>query len=131
MGHMSALRRGYPENFRMNLTQICRLSCLLVAAACLVGRAQADERDRAYRLGAFAGSMQYCQDRHDGAERRFRWAQLRAFQEISDLRRSDRLRALGARERALEQGRFFGQPLDSRSCGRLLRMGEWQRFRND
>ena len=115
----------------MTLPYLWRLRCLLVCLACLAGHANADERDRAYRLGAFAGAMQYCEERHDGAERRFRWAQMRAFQEISELQRSDRLRALGARSRALEQGRFFGEPLSSRSCGRLLRMGEWQRFRND
>lgn len=75
--------------------------------------------------------MQYCENRHDGADRRFKWAQMRAFQDISELPRSERLRALGARERALERGRFFGEPLNSQSCARLLRMGEWKRFRND
>lgn len=115
----------------MTYAKNSRMACLLVWAVCLAGQVSADERDRAYRLGAFAGAMQYCEHRHDSAERRFRWAQMRAFQEISDLRRSDRLRAMGARERALERGRFFGEPLNSRSCGRLLRMGEWQRFRKD
>lgn len=105
----------------------------LSLAALVCGQAapsMASEREDAYRLGAFAGAMKYCEENHDGSSRRYRWAQLRAFQEISDMRSSARLRAMAARERAMERGHFFGEPLNDRSCQRLLRMGEWQRFRN-
>jgi hypothetical protein len=88
------------------------------------------DQDQARRLGAFAGAMQFCESRHDGDDRRFRWAQLRAFKEISELERSDRLRAMASRDRAMERGLFLGEDLNHQSCNRLLRMGEWQRFQN-
>ena len=103
---------------------------LLMAAGALCAVAAADEHDQSYRLGAFAGAMRYCEDRHEGPDRRYRWAQLRAFDEIASMARGDRLRALAARERALERGRFFGERLDPRSCHRLLRLSEWKRFRH-
>lgn len=114
----------------MNRT-LAALSLFLATLACgQPAPAVASEREDAYRLGAFAGAMKYCEENHDGSSRRYRWAQLRAFQEISEMRSSARLRAMAARERAMERGQFFGEPLNDRSCQRLLRMGEWQRFRN-
>ena len=44
------------------------------------------------------------------------------------MHRSDRLRALAARDKALERGQFLGTALNGQSCRRLLRAGEWQRF---
>lgn len=88
----------------------------------------AQEKDLAFRLGAFAGAMNYCSDRHEDRQKRYRWAQLRATSEVSVLHSSDRLRALAARDRALERGQFFGSALDAQGCRRLLRAGEWQRF---
>jgi hypothetical protein len=88
----------------------------------------AHEKDQPFRLGAFAGAMNYCGDRHEDRQRRYRWAQLRAAHEVSSMHQSDRLRALAARNKALERGQFFGASLNAQSCKRLLRAGEWQRF---
>lgn len=90
--------------------------------------AWARDADQAFRLGAFAGAMHFCGDRHDDHLRRYRWAQLRAADEVSVMHRSDRLRALAARDKALERGQFLGTALNGQSCRRLLRAGEWQRF---
>lgn len=82
------------------------------------------------RLGAFAGAMRVCESNHDGNERRFRWARLRAADDISNMDRPEKLQALAARDRAINQRKFFGEPLNSASCLRLLRLAEWQRFHN-
>jgi len=90
--------------------------------------ALAFENSEPHRLGAFAGAMRYCENNHEGPQRRFRWARLRAAQEIAELDRFEKRQALAARDRALARGRFFGEPLNSPSCWRLLRLSEWQRF---
>lgn len=90
--------------------------------------ALAQDADQAFRLGAFAGAMNYCGDRYDDRQHRYRWARLRVTEEVSSMRRPDRLRALAARDKTLERGSFFGTTLNSQSCKRLLRAGEWQRF---
>lgn len=90
----------------------------------------ASESSSPTRLGAFAGAMRVCESHHDGNERRFRWARLRAADDISNMDRSEKLQALAARDRAIQRRKFFGEPLNSASCLRLLRLTEWQRFHN-
>lgn len=88
----------------------------------------AQDTDQAFRLGAFSGAMNYCADRYDDRQHRYRWARLRVAEEVSSMGRIDRFRALAARDKVLERGKFFGTTLNSQSCKRLLRAGEWQRF---
>jgi hypothetical protein len=110
------------------------MSSLLVAAvACLtaLGRpAVAQLVSEPTRLGSFAGAMRHCEERHGGSERRYRHARLRVAEALDGMDRSDRFRALAARDRAYERGQFLGEPLDSRSCRELLKLSEWKAFTN-
>lgn len=112
----------------MHIKSFVLTSAFFAIGSSGVSPAWAHESDQPFRLGAFAGAMNYCGDRHEDRQRRYRWAQLRAADEVSSMHRSDRLRALAARDKALKQGTFFNTPLNSQSCKRLLRSGEWQRF---
>lgn len=80
------------------------------------------------RLGSFAGAMRYCEDRYGGTERRYRRARLRVAEALDGMDRSERFRALAARDRAYERGQFLGEPLDQRSCRELLKLSEWKAF---
>lgn len=115
-------RRPHPLSSRL-----CRWGACVLAA--VPGLSVAQLVSDATRLGAFAGAMQFCEQRYDGPSHRYRWARLRVAQEVSDMGRDERLRALIARDRAREHGRFLGNQLDQRECEALLRMSEWQRFR--
>jgi hypothetical protein len=80
------------------------------------------------RLGSFAGAMRYCEDRYGGTERRYRRARLRVAEALDGMDRSERFRALAARDRAFERGQFLGEPLDKTSCRELLKLSEWKAF---
>ncbi len=88
-------------------------------------RVNAQTLSDASRLGAFSGAMQYCADKHGGADRRYQRARRRAASEVSDMGKSDRRKAIAARDR----GQFLGKQLDEKQCGELLRMSEWKRYR--
>ncbi|MDC8773014.1 hypothetical protein [Roseateles albus] len=84
----------------------------------------------ATRLGAFSGGMRFCEEGYGGDERRYRFARLRTAGVIDKLSSRDKLRAIGARDRAYEGGHFLGNKLDSRECKALLKMSEWKMFVN-
>ena len=112
----------------MHIKPLVFAVCFLSIICTGYSSAWAHDVDKAYRVGAFAGAMNYCGDRHEARQRRYRWAQLRAADEVSFMHRADRVRALVARNNVLARGQFFGTALNARSCNRLLRSSEWQRF---
>jgi hypothetical protein len=83
----------------------------------------------ATRIGAFAGAMRWCEEHHDGRERRYRAARRRAGAEIDGMNRLERSEVVRARDSAYRRGAFFSERLDDRSCRDLLRASEWARFR--
>ena len=104
---------------------------VLLAAAGLGGAvrpASAQLVSEPTRLGSFAGAMRYCEDRYGGSERRYRRARLRVAEALDGMDRSERFRALAARDRAYERGQFLGEALDNRSCRELLKFSEWKAF---
>lgn len=107
-------------------------TALLIAAAgllCVNALAKAQGSSEAKRLGAFAGAMQYCEDRYDGSERRYRWARMHVAKEVEGMKRDDRRDAIMARDFAKRRGQFLGNKLNERECDQLLRTSEWKRFR--
>ena len=100
---------------------------VLAACLCLPALSFAQEYSPE-RLGAFAGAMRYCEETLPGSNSSYRRARLGAAQEVGSMSRHERRRAVAARDRAYERGRFLGDRLDRRSCPRLLRAAEWHRF---
>jgi hypothetical protein len=80
------------------------------------------------RLGAFAGAMRYCEEKLPSPNARYRRARLGVAREVEQMSRHEKRRAIAARDRAYERGRFLGERLDRGSCPRLLRAAEWHRF---
>ena len=110
---------------------ICTVAAALVVVVFFVSwtpDARAQAVSDATRLGAFSGAMRYCEERFGGSERRYRIARLRAAGAIDGMSSRDKLRAIGARDRAYEGGQFLGNSLDARECRALLKMSEWKAF---
>jgi hypothetical protein len=108
---------------------LCRsLQALLVAAACLSPTLSHAQEFSPERLGAFAGAMRYCEERLPGSDARYRRARLGVAREFDGMSRQEKRRAIAARDRAFERGRFLGERLDAAACRRLVRAGEWHRF---
>lgn len=91
-------------------------------------RVDAQKLSDASRLGAFSGAMQYCAENHGGADRRYQRARRHVASEVNDMGKADQRKALAARDRARERGRFLGKHLDDKHCAELLRASEWKRY---
>lgn len=104
------------------------LAALVLGCGLQASPARAQLVTDATRLGAFSGAMRFCEERYGGSERRYRFARLRAAGAIDQMSQRDKLRALGARDRAYAGGQFLGNKLDDRECRSLLRMSEWKAF---
>ncbi len=90
--------------------------------------AQAQSLPEASRLGAFSGAMQYCADNYSG-DRDFKRARGRAAAEVAGMSKEERRKAVAARDRARDNGKFLGKRLDEDRCRELLRASEWKRYR--
>lgn len=108
---------------------LCALITLGLALTFPAPRVDAESLSDASRLGAFSGAMQYCAEQHGGADRRYQRARSRVASEVIDMGKSDRRKAIAARDRARDRGQFLGKKPDEKQCGELLRMGEWKRYR--
>lgn len=102
---------------------------LMVLAACLCLPALSSAQEYSpERLGGFAGAMRYCEEKLPGSNARYRRVRLGVAREVDAMSRREQRRAIAARDRAYERGRFLGERLDRGSCPRLLRAAEWHRF---
>ncbi len=116
---------------RAGAARLAVLGVLAVAAGAglaTAGPAAAQWVSEPTRLGSFAGAMRHCEERHSGSDRRYHRARLRVAEALDRMDRSERLRALAARDRAYERGQFLGEPLNDRACRELLKLSEWKAF---
>lgn len=81
------------------------------------------------RLGSFAGAMKYCEDEDKSRSSRYRDARRNVAREVDGMSRQEKSRAIDARDRSYNSGRFMGKRLDRHSCQDLLRQSEWHRYR--
>ncbi|MEN9880136.1 MAG: hypothetical protein RIQ55_782 [Pseudomonadota bacterium] len=105
----------------------------MVAAGIVAGSFSgqfAQARDySAQRLGAFAGAMKFCADEDGAWGDRYRDARRKVAREVDGMSRQEKSRAIEARDRAYDNGRFMGKRLDQRECRSLIRQSEWNRYR--
>ncbi|WP_068638169.1 hypothetical protein [Thauera butanivorans] len=104
------------------------VASLLLMAFAMPASVLADDRNPAYRLGAFSGAMKYCEERYDEKSVRYGLARLRVAKEVDNFSGKEKLVALTGRDRAYNRGQFLGNRLNRNECRALLRMGEWKRF---
>ncbi len=117
------------------VTPLVRRTILPLVAGLLVGLSGlAAAKEDSYsprRLGAFSGALKYCEDKYDEKESRYQRVRMRIAREVDDMSRRDKERAIEARDKTYERGRFMGKRLDREECRSLLRQSEWQRYRDD
>lgn len=81
------------------------------------------------RLGSFAGAMKYCENEDGAQSNRYRDARRRVAKEVDGMSRQEKSRALEARDRSYNNGRFMGKRLNQQECRSLVRQSDWNRFR--